>query len=47
MEKMYDDRAVQVIPNSGIPVQEAALHIYQGRDSDLSRALVSYLTDGS
>ena len=47
MEKMYDDRAVQVIPNSGIQVQEAALHIYQGRDSDLSRALVSYLTDGS
>ena len=47
MEKMYDDRAVQVIPNEGIPIEDAALHIYQGKKSDIARSLIDYLTDES
>lgn len=47
MESMYDDRAVQVIPNEGITVEEAALHIFKGRETDTAKALIDYLTDES
>ena len=43
MEELYDDRAVQVIPNKGIPVVEAAQSIADGKKDGAAKALIEYL----
>ena len=43
MDKLYDDRAVQVIPNEGIPIEEAAKHLAEGKSDGLAKELTRYL----
>lgn len=43
MEELYDDRAVQVIPNKGIPVVEAAQSIADGKKDRAAKALIEFL----
>ena len=43
MEGLYDDRAVQVIPNKGIPVVEAAQSIADGKKDGAAKALIEFL----
>lgn len=43
MEVLYDDRAVQVIPNKGIPVVEAAQSIADGKKDRAAKALIEFL----
>lgn len=44
MEKLYDDRVVQVIPNTGVPIEDASRKILRGRKSAEAKALVAYLS---
>ena len=43
MEELYDDRAVQVIPNKGIPVVKAAQSIVDGKRDEATKALIEFL----
>lgn len=43
MECLYDDRAKQVIPNKGIPIEEAAKEAVVGKKNDSTKALKEYL----
>ena len=43
MEELYDDRAIQVIPNKGIPVVEAAQSIADGKNDMVAKALIDFL----
>ena len=43
MEELYDDRAVQVIPNKGIPIVEAAQSIADGKKNAAAKALIDFL----
>ena len=45
METLYDDRVVQVIPNTGVTVEEAAIDMFQGKESPIVKAFVDNLTD--
>ncbi|MBO6031810.1 MAG: hypothetical protein J6Q22_10180 [Prevotella sp.] len=45
MEKLYDDRVVQVIPNTGIPIEDASREMLSGRKSAEVKALVAYLSE--
>lgn len=43
MEELYDDMAIQVIPNKGIPVVEAAQIIADGKNDKAAKALIDFL----
>ena len=43
MDVLYDDRAVQVIPNKGIPIVEAAQSIADGKKDGAAKALIEFL----
>lgn len=43
MEYLYDDRVVQVMPNTGIPIEAAAEELLQGKRGDQAKALAAYL----
>ena len=43
MEELYDDRAIQVIPNKGISVVEAAQSIADGKNDMAAKALIDFL----
>ena len=43
MDVLYDDRAVEVIPNKGIPIVEAAQSIADGKKDGAAKALIEFL----
>ena len=43
MEELYDDRAIQVIPNKGVPIVEAAQSIADGKRDNAAKALIEFL----
>ena len=43
MDVLYDDRSVQVIPNKGIPIVEAAQSIADGKKNGAAKALIEFL----
>ena len=43
MEYLYDDRAIQVIPNKGIPVKEGARKALEGENGATVKALRKWL----
>ena len=43
MDVLYDDRSVQVIPNKGIPIVEAAQSIADGKKDGAAKALIEFL----
>ena len=46
MDTLYDDRAVQVIPNTGITIEDAAKRLFEnGQQDKVAQALVDYLID--
>lgn len=45
MEKLYDDRVVQVIPDTGITIEEAARKALWDKKSSEVKALMDYLTE--
>ena len=45
MEKLYDDRVVQVIPDTGITIEEAARKVLWDKNSPDVKALMDYLTE--
>ena len=46
MDTLYDDRAVQVIPNTGITIEDAAKRLFEnGQQDKVAQALVDYLMD--
>jgi len=45
MENLYDDRVVQVIPNTGVPIEDASREMLGGRKSAGAKALVDYLSE--
>lgn len=47
METLYDDRAVQVIPNTGVTIEEAAHRLFEhGQKDSVAQMLVDFLEDG-
>jgi len=48
MEKLYDDRVEQVIPNTGITIEEASRSLFEkGQKDKVAQVLVDYLCDES
>ena len=45
MERLYDDRVVQVIPDTGITIEEAARKVLWDKKSPDVKALMDYLTE--
>ena len=46
MKTLYDDRVVQVIPNTGVTVEEAAHRLFQnGQKDSVAQMLVDFLED--
>ena len=45
MEKLYDDRVVQVIPDTGITIEEAARKALWDKKASEVKALMDYLTE--
>ena len=46
MDKLYDDRAVQVIENTGITIEDAAKRLFEhGQKDKVAQTLVDYLMD--
>ena len=46
MDTLYDDRAVQVIPNTGITMEDASKRLFEhGQKDKVAQTLVDYLMD--
>lgn len=46
MDTLYDDRAVQVIPNTGITMEEASKRLFEhGQKDTVAQVLIDYLMD--
>lgn len=46
MDTLYDDRAVQVIQNTGITIEDAARRLFEnGQKDSIAQTLVDYLMD--
>ena len=46
METLYDDRVQQVIPNTGITMEEASKRLFEhGQKDTVAQVLIDYLMD--